>query len=140
MGLDFSILKKLRKLKRVTLKELSEKSGVSLQALTKVENNKTNPTIGTLQNICNYFEMDVTNLVQWAEIGHPKKFYSETKKSENYLYTSFRINNIVNTYVEMREGTREAKTVGHNFDYELCHLISGKLIVEYPERCEQSEQ
>lgn len=129
MELDFSILKSLRKLKKVTLKKLSDASGVSIQALTKLENNKTNPTVGTLKSICNYFKIDVTSLIQWAEIGHPTKFKSEVIEKLGYSFSTFRINNIINSYVEMKSGAKCEKTVDHSLDYELCHLISGKLKV-----------
>lgn len=130
MDLDFTILKKLRKLKKVTLKKLSDVTGVSVQALTKLENNKTNPTIYTLKSICNFFNIDVTSLIQWAEIGHPKKFNSEFLIENEYISSNtLKINNLILSIVNMKQGGKSIKTINHTIAYEICQVISGKICV-----------
>lgn len=128
MKLDFTILKKLRKLYRVTLKELSDATGVSIQALAKLENNKTNPTVGTLNSICSYFEIDVTSLIMWAEIGHPLIFNVDVIEDTPTEYVeSFRINNLIVSNVRIKAGVKDVKTKNHRMDYEICNVKTGKV-------------
>ncbi|HOK39760.1 MAG TPA: XRE family transcriptional regulator [bacterium] len=129
MELDFSILKSLRKLKKITLKDLAEGTGVSIQALTKLENNKTNPTLETIKSICNFLKIDVTSLIQWAEIGHPRRYNGEKVIKEDHTYYSFKVNNVIATFIEMQAGGKGVKTINHTLDYEACYVISGKVNV-----------
>jgi transcriptional regulator with XRE-family HTH domain len=55
-------LKELRKLNNISLRSLSEKSGISKSTLSDIENNKTNPTTNTLKKIAAAFNIDVEDL------------------------------------------------------------------------------
>lgn len=48
-----SLIRKYRKEKKLTLKALAEKTGVSEGFLSQVENNVNSPSVDTLINICN---------------------------------------------------------------------------------------
>jgi transcriptional regulator with XRE-family HTH domain len=48
-----SLIRKYRKEKKLTLKALAEKAGVSEGFLSQVENNVNSPSVDTLVNICN---------------------------------------------------------------------------------------
>ena len=50
MGL--SQLKEIRKSQSITIQELSKRTGINRNTLSKIENNKANPTWSTLENIC----------------------------------------------------------------------------------------
>jgi transcriptional regulator with XRE-family HTH domain len=128
--LDFTILKRLRKLHKATLKVLSDATGVSIQALTKLENNKTNPTVGTLASICSYFKIDVASFVMWAEIGHPLIFKTDIIENtiEEYV-ENFRINNLIVSNVKISAGVKDVKTKNHRMDYEICNVRKGKVKV-----------
>lgn len=130
MKLDFTILKKLRKLHKVTLKDLSDSTGVSIQALTKLENNKTNPTVGTLQSICAYFKIDLTSFIMWSEIGHPLTFDVDViEDNEEQYIENFRINNLIVSNVKIKAGLKDVKTKNHRMDYEICNVRKGKIKV-----------
>lgn len=55
-------LKELRNLNNISLRSLSEKSGISKSTLSDIENNKTNPTTNTLKKIAAAFNIDVEDL------------------------------------------------------------------------------
>lgn len=55
-------LKELRNLNNISLRSLSEKSGISKSTLSDIENNKTNPTTNTLKKIAGAFNIDVEDL------------------------------------------------------------------------------
>lgn len=50
--MDCSILKTLRKSKKITLKEMSKKIGVSGAYISMIEQNKKNPSISIIEDIC----------------------------------------------------------------------------------------
>lgn len=49
----FENIRRIRKDKGITLKEMAEKTGVSLNYLSQIERGKTNPSIGTIKKITN---------------------------------------------------------------------------------------
>lgn len=50
--MDFTILKTIRKSKKITLTELSDRIGVTPGYLSLVENNKRTPRVSTIEDIC----------------------------------------------------------------------------------------
>jgi phosphoribosylamine-glycine ligase len=57
------IIHGLRKEKKITLLELSEKSGVALATLSRIENGKMTGTLKSHMNICKTLEIDITGQV-----------------------------------------------------------------------------
>ena len=49
----FASIKKIRKSKGITLQEMSNRIGISVNHLSQIERGKTNPSIGTLKKITN---------------------------------------------------------------------------------------
>jgi transcriptional regulator with XRE-family HTH domain len=60
-------LKKMRKEKKLTLKELSKLSGVSYSQISKIESNIHKPTVDTLVRLSNALSIDVDQLLQYKE-------------------------------------------------------------------------
>lgn len=56
MGLGY-ILKRKRKQKGLSLNDLREKTGLSKSSLSNIENDKNNPTIDTLNKICDALDL-----------------------------------------------------------------------------------
>ena len=65
---DFGILRFLRKQKGYTIDDLAKKSGVSFAVISKLERNRTNPGLSTLQQIGNALGISATEIVTMAEI------------------------------------------------------------------------
>lgn len=59
-------LKKLRKLKHVTQKELGNYLGVTQNAIFNWENGKTEPTAETIEKIAEYFDVSPSYLMGWG--------------------------------------------------------------------------
>ncbi len=58
--IDYSrIVKERRKLLKVTQEELSDATGVSLSFIKKIEQGKTNPSIGTLHILVDALGMEI---------------------------------------------------------------------------------
>lgn len=59
-------LKLIRKSYNITLKELSNRTGLSVSFLSNIERNTASPTIEHLQLLCNALEIDMLMLLQEA--------------------------------------------------------------------------
>lgn len=73
-------IKTLRKSKKMTLVELSEKSGVQIATLSRIENGKMIGTLESHMNIAKALGVDITLLYQ-RSIGPPKPPVIETQNS-----------------------------------------------------------
>ena len=62
------IIKEIRKDKQMTLKILSEKSGVSKAMLSQIESAKVNPTISTVWKISNGLDVEINDLTRVVSI------------------------------------------------------------------------
>ncbi|MEM7798243.1 MAG: XRE family transcriptional regulator [Chloroflexota bacterium] len=60
-------LHQIRSDQKLTLEQLSEKSGVSRSMLSQIERGKTNPTFGTLWNLSKALGLDMSELVEDIE-------------------------------------------------------------------------
>ncbi len=79
------IIKGLRKAKGMTLLELSQKSGVALATLSRIENGKMTGTLDSHMNICKAFEMTLPEL--YRELPSSKKTIDVQKsKAKHDVY------------------------------------------------------
>ena len=60
-------LQQIRKEKKLTLEQLSKKSGVSRSMLSQIERGQANPTFGTLWNLSKALGLDMSELVEEFE-------------------------------------------------------------------------
>ena len=51
--MDYKVLKEIRLLRKITLKELSKTTGINRNILSNIENGKCNPTVNRLEVILN---------------------------------------------------------------------------------------
>jgi transcriptional regulator with XRE-family HTH domain len=61
------VLRTFRLSEDLTIKELSEKLGVSTAYISKLESNKSSPTYQMLQKYADYFKVKVSEIVYWTE-------------------------------------------------------------------------
>ena len=69
-------LKNLRKSQGKTLRQVADKIGISDAYVSKIENNKVDPSIKTLQRLADYYRVDLVHLLSdkhsWYKILPPK--------------------------------------------------------------------
>jgi len=58
----FESIRKIRKEKGITLREMAEKTGISLNYLSQIERGKTNPSIGIIKKITNVIGVPLMGL------------------------------------------------------------------------------
>ena len=68
-----SRIKKFRKISRLTIKDLSEKVGVTQSYISQLENDKVNPSLGTLKKIANALNLNMID------------FFERDRKDDNII-------------------------------------------------------
>ena len=79
------IIHKLRKERKMTLLELSRKSGVALATLSRMENAKMTGTLESHMNICNALEISLPDLYQDL-VASTKKVDVRTKAARTEVF------------------------------------------------------
>lgn len=74
------VIRRIRKDKRMTLMELSEKSGVALATLSRIENSKMTGTLQSHMDICKALEISLPEL--YKDLGTAKKTVDVMMKKE----------------------------------------------------------
>ncbi len=60
--------------KRISLKEISEKTGIHLSTLSRIANQKaSNTTIGNLEKICLFFDCQIQELIEFIPDSEDQK-------------------------------------------------------------------
>lgn len=128
MTYDFSILRVLRKRRKLTIAQLSKKCGVSYVVLSKLERNLGNPELRTLDRISRALDLPTHNLLALAERKRPAQVQETTSST---LGTGVhRFVNIEGTrifYVTAPKGATGCGAEYHKDDYEYCYLLKGSL-------------
>jgi transcriptional regulator with XRE-family HTH domain len=128
MTYDFGILRELRKKRKMTIAQLSERSGVSYVAISKLERNQGNPELKTLDRISQALEMPTHNLLALAEQKHPVRAEEttcallETAECRHVNLDGLRI-----FVITAPKGAHGRQPEFHKDDYEHCYLLSGKV-------------
>ncbi len=78
-------LKEIRLRKRLKLKDVAEKTGLSISLISQVENNNTSPSLSTLVKLSNYLGTDTSFFLENSE---KKKSASVCHKKDRKFWTS----------------------------------------------------
>lgn len=77
-------IRKLRKIRGITLERLAEETGMSYSYLSELENNKHSISISNLQKLAEYFEIDLIHFLEKTE----RKNILVRRKERNKLVTT----------------------------------------------------
>ena len=81
-------IKKARKKKKITLDQVANDTGCSIDYLKQIEANKAIPAVGTLLQISRALEIDSGFLLRERESTVESRVKAYTKRTENYAYTT----------------------------------------------------
>ena len=71
---DFRLVRELRKREKMSLEQLSERSGVSVSVISKLERNTGNAEMETLYRIARVFGMTLSDLIALAALVRERVF------------------------------------------------------------------
>jgi len=129
-------LRRLREQRGLSIRALAEKSGLAVNTLSLIENNKTSPSVSTLQQLSTALEVPIT---AFFETGLPPKNVIHLRASQRPR-TSFTHGALENLGVGLAETTLQpfwvtlqpsvdsgAQPIVHT-GYEFVYCLTGRLI------------
>lgn len=132
---DRSKLRKLRKEKKLSLQELSNKSNVSVGMISQIERGNTDPTITTLYKLCKGLEIPITSLFEGDEEpqrvvrkNNRKTMFLPNSKVKYQLLTPNLRNSLEVLHVEIEPGQEDRELIFHQGE-ECGYVIQGQLTV-----------
>ncbi|MBR1966592.1 MAG: XRE family transcriptional regulator [Lentisphaeria bacterium] len=129
---DFRILRELRKFHKLSIAELSEKSGVSASVISKLERNQTKAEIDTLFRLARVFRLSLGDLITLAENKIAHLVNEENYRSDGFVFRRIRYGNFCCLYGSADKGTKLSKPDLHGDDFETCWVKKGKVKIELP--------
>ena len=88
---DFSVIRFLRKKRKLSLRALAAKAGLSLGAVTKIESNEANPVLRTLGRLCKVLGISVSDLLALAERRKPRRDKARRTRIGKTDFTAYEI-------------------------------------------------
>jgi len=128
MTYDFSILRELRKKRKLTIAKLSELCGVSYVAISKLERNQGNPELKTLDRISRALQLPTHNLLALAEQKRPIRAEETTcRLLETADCRHVNLDGTRIFVVTAPKGAAGRQAEFHRDDYEHCYVLEGKV-------------
>ena len=129
---DFSVVRALRKRESLTIKDVSERSGIAPAVISKLERNRSNVGLDTLFRLSRVLGMNSGDLLALAEARTAQKKHSTAHGADGFKFTEVAYGNVRCLYGRARQGARLSRPEIHQDDYELCWVLEGELQVELP--------
>ena len=132
LTLDFSVVRDLRKRAGMTLDDVSQKSGVSIAGLSKLERNQNMIELDTLYRLARVFGLSATDLLNLAE-----SCSAHCKTAEHYTSGPFDFEKISFKGIDCFQATAKrggnlSKPEAHGDEFEICWLRSGRIRITMP--------
>lgn len=129
---DFRLLRDLRKHEKMSLEELSARSGVSVSVISKLERNCGNAEMDTLYRIARVFGMTLSDFIALAENRISHQVDEEKYESGGFVFRRVSYGNLRCMHATASAGARISTPELHRDDYELGWVLHGKLKFTLP--------
>ncbi len=130
--LDFSIVRDLRKRSGMTLEDVSQKSGLSIAALSKLERNQKMIELDTLYRLARVFGLSATDLLTLVESCSAHSKSAEFYTSGPFQFERVRFKGIDCFYANAKAGGQLSKPEAHGDEFEICWLRTGCIQITLP--------
>jgi len=127
---DFSVLRDMRKRRKLTLERLSQVCGVSYVALSRLERNQSNPELKTLDRISKALGLATHTFLAMARREEPitasqRKCHVLGKSDCRFMDLS----GVRVFVIQAPKGTAGDEPSYHHDDYERCFVLDGQVKV-----------
>ncbi len=126
-------IKKARIQKNYSLDQVANETGFSIDYLKEIEAGKAIPPVGALLQISRALEIDSGALLRDEESKLEKRIKAQTKRTENYAYTTLTPgaeNKHLKAFRVVIEAQQDHKGVGyHHEGEEFVYVLQGKIEV-----------
>ncbi|MDA9589773.1 XRE family transcriptional regulator [Opitutales bacterium] len=130
--IDFSIVRDLRKRAGMTLDDVSQKSGVSIAGLSKLERNQNMIELDTLYRLARVFGLSGTDLLKLAESCSAHCKTAETYTSGPFDFEKVAFKGIACFKAKAKAGGNLSKPEAHGDEFEICWLRTGSITITLP--------
>lgn len=129
---DFSVIRQLRKSRDLTIKDVSEASGISPAVISRLERNQAQAELETLFRLARVFGLSSTDLVSLAErrTSHAKSAFRY--ESGGFNFESVQYANVKCFHGRARKGHVISHPEMHRDSYELCWVLRGRISIALP--------
>lgn len=135
-------ISKIRKEKKLTLKDVTVMSGVASSLISQIENDKANPSLATLMALAKAYDVNVVDFFSKTETrehgvvirSSERTLFRKGISAEYYLLTTELFDELEFLYCVYEKGGRSSANLeSHTHGHEAGFVISGKLKVEIDE-------
>lgn len=129
-------IRAVRKSRLMTIKTLSQFTGMSVGYLSTLEQNKTTPTIDNLAKICEVLNVSITDILEYDKPGHRvirKKDIKENKYPDENMVVGiidFKHDNCVLEHIRIGPGEATKRQECRHVANEMCTVITGVLTID----------
>lgn len=124
---DFAVLRDIRKAKGLSIKKVSQRAGVSISVISKLERNQTVAELETLFRISRVFGINATDLISLAELRTTQKKTAGEYISGDFTFQRVSYANLECYHGSARAGATVSRAEMHHDDYEVCWVLQGKM-------------
>lgn len=129
---DFRILRDLRKSRNMSIAELSQKSGVAVSVISKLERNQTKAEVNTLFRLARVFRLSLGDFINLAENKVAHLLNEENYSSHGFDFRRIGYGNYRCMHGKARKGTELSTPDLHGDDLESCWVLEGKIKISLP--------
>jgi len=130
---DFSALRALRQQQGLTIDALSDRSGVSVAVISKLERNQQAPGLDTVSRLARAFGLSATDLVAMSESSLAHRVDESSHRSGPFKFREIRYANLVGLLGHGPAGATISRPEVHRDDNELCWVLKGRLKLFLPQ-------
>ena len=131
-ALDFSVVRDLRKGEGLTLDELSQRSGLSVSVLSKLERNRNLVELETLYRLARAFRLSASDLLSLAESVAAHRKSAERYRSGPFDFEKLSFQGIDCFRATAPAGESLKHPEAHGDEFEICWVQSGRIRIVLP--------
>lgn len=124
---DFSVLRSLRKREDLSIQDVSDRSGVSVSVISKLERNQCVAELETLYRLARVFDLNPSDLLAFIENRSAQVANSSTHRSDGFEFSEIKYDNIRCLYGKGKRGSKVSRPRIHQDDHEVCWVLKGHL-------------
>ena len=129
-GLDFSIIRTIRKKYGLTVEELAQKAHLTRMTVSKIETAKGNPTMETIEALARVFQLAPSELIRMVEKNQAEPATITDSRCGDVVGKRIAFPNFEILHLRGQKGDRTEFDPGlHENTAEICFVLQGKLVL-----------
>ena len=129
---NFSVLRDLRKRSKMTIANLSERTGISPAVISKLERNQTVAELKTIFRLARAFGLTASELLALVESRTAQCKHETDRIVGDFHFRQIEFANSKCFYADAPKGAKRSNPDAHRDDFETCWVLEGKLRLDLP--------